>query len=404
MPRVVELVAKVVLLCVVVVGIGGCAARKALDGGWQPVKPSAVGPHGGLLVNGRPILPLMGFYQSPKSFDRAAAMGLNGYLMPGQTPTRQYLDALAARKLYGMVPFAAEAVGHEALVAWLQPHEPDALVDGKPRSTPDEVVAAYETIRKTDPSRPVVLDFSPQFMLRADFAKDRSEQQKRDDYAAYARGGDILTYNVYPIWLHNRPDRIDWVAEAAEDLRTIVGPQKPFFAMIETGKGSKAVPADQQRDVSIDEIRAEVWMALTHGATGIVYFTHQFVPAFSEFAPDAAKQAGIRAINAQITRLAPVLLSGPTERPVVVAFVGGLEASWAAREYGGRLYIFVLNADMGRRGGRVSIAAEGLRPGQSVEVIDEHRTITVERDGSFSDDFGPLGLHIYAVDITADKP
>ncbi|MBN2581659.1 MAG: beta-galactosidase [Planctomycetes bacterium] len=386
----------VVLLGVAMASLGGCTDQGAA---WRPVGHAALGPDRELLVNQRPLLPLMGFYQSVKSFEHAEVMGLNGYFMPGKTPAREYLDALAARKLYGIVLYDPEVTGHAALLAWLQPHEPDALAEGKPRSTPDEVVAAYEAIRKADPSRPVVLDFSPNFMLKAEFAEGRSEQQKREDYAAYARGGDILTYNVYPIWLHNRPERINWVAEAADDLREIVGPDKPFFAMIETGKGSKAVPVDEQRDVSVDEIRAEVWMALTHGATGIIYFTHQFKPSFTEFAPDADKQAGIKAINAQITRLAPILLSGATQRPVVVAFVGGLEASWTAREYKGRLYLFVLNADPQRREGKISIAAEGLRAGQTVEVIDEGRTIKVDRDGSFSDTFGPLGLHIYAMDV-----
>ena len=252
----------------------------------------AVGEQGQVLVT-EPLLPLMGFYQSIKSFDNAKAMGLNGYFMPGQVPAVEYLDALQARGLYGIVLFDEQAVGHPALLAWLQPHEPDVLVDGKPRTSSAEVVAAYEKIRLADPSRPVVLDFSPNFMLRAEFAQGRTEDEKRRDYAAYAAGGDILTDNVYPIWLHNRPDRIDWVAEAADDLRAIAGPRKPFFAMIETGKGSKAVPVEEQRDVSADEIRAEVWMALTHGATGIIYFTHQFKPAFSEFAPDAAKQAAV---------------------------------------------------------------------------------------------------------------
>jgi len=82
MRRMAGLAARMVLLGIAVILIGGCAAPGASIG-WQPVKTSAVGPHGGLLVNGRPVLPLMGFYQSPKSFDHAAAMGLNGYLMPG---------------------------------------------------------------------------------------------------------------------------------------------------------------------------------------------------------------------------------------------------------------------------------------------------------------------------------
>lgn len=361
-----------------------------------------------LRVNGQAFFPLMNFYQSPKSFDHAASAGLNGYFMPGsKPPPKEYLDALWARQLYGVVPFDTEAVGHPALLAWLQPHEPDALKDGTVRTPPEEVVKAYGTIRENDTSRPVVLDFSPNFMLKAEFAQGgMSEDEKRKIYPQFARGGDILTYNVYPIWGHNKPEKMSWVAEAADDLRTLVGDRKPFWAMIETGKGARGIPVDKQHDVSVEQIKAEVWMAITHGATGIIYFTHQFTPKFTEFGPDAAKQAGLRMINDQIACLAPIILSPPPKTGVAVDLHGLntvpprqkslAPAGWMARRHGGYAYVFVLHTGAGGCGA-ADVAVEGLRAGTRVEVHGTRRTIQAD-DGSFTDiGFAPYELRIYRI-------
>src|SRR6185312_11599444 len=39
---------------------------------------------------------------------------------------------------------------------------------------------------------------------------------------------------------------------------------------------------DPNRRPTAAEVRAEVWMALIHGAKGIVYFVHEFEPHFRE--------------------------------------------------------------------------------------------------------------------------
>jgi hypothetical protein len=39
---------------------------------------------------------------------------------------------------------------------------------------------------------------------------------------------------------------------------------------------------------------------------------------------------------------------------------------------------------------------EGLKGGTRVEVVNEDRTLTAG-SGSFADEFGPLGVHIYRI-------
>jgi hypothetical protein len=386
MMRIVAVVSLLVLVC----GLIGCST------------PSGnVADGAALRVGGKPFFPLMNFYQSPASFENAAKMGLNAYFMPGAKPApKEYLDALHQKSLYGIVPFDAAAVGHPALLAWVQPHEPDSafLINKKPEMSPEKMAEAYAAIKKADPSRPVVLDVSPEFMSKAEFAQTLTAAQKREFYPAYARAADILTYNVYPVWGKNKPEKIDWVAEAADDLRALVGPGKPFFAMIETTTGWREIKPEDQKPLTISDIRAEVWMAITHGAKGIIYFTHRFKPTFSEHGLDDARHAELKALNEQITRLAPAILSA--EAPVATKLVleNALATSLLAREHQGQLYLFAQNIDMQRRSGLGTVTVAGLKAGTAIEVVDENRTITAG-DGTFTDHFAPLAVHVYRMKL-----
>jgi hypothetical protein len=382
------------------------ASAPAAKAGLPAIEKVEIGAERGLVVNGKPFFPLMGFYQSPKSFANAAAIGLNGEFYPGGDPApKEYLDALKAAGLYGMVPFDANAVGHPALAAWLLPHEPDsAYLKGKEDMSPAAMLAAYEKIKKADPSRPVVLDFSPGFTSIPD-ESNVPEAKKKEIYPAYAKAADVLTYNVYPIWGFNKPECLDWPAKAADDLKALVGPKKPFFAMIETGKGAPTVPVDQQKDVSADEIRAEAWMAICHGATGIIYFTHQFKPKFNEFGPDANKQAAIRKINDQITELAPALL-GRDMTVITFQSDSNVRLTYMAKQYQGDIFVFALNGDPARRPckGTMYYSAYLNSNSGTAEVVGEGRTIPLQNGEFFTDDFAPLALHVYRLRAAATAP
>ena len=391
-----------IVFAVVLVGGGiveaaGPASAPASRPAFVPIEKVEANAPAALRVNGRPFFPLMGFYQSPKSFQNAKATGLNGYFYPGDKPApKEYLDALKAEGLYGMVPFDASAIGHPALLAWLLPHEPDAAyLKGKEDMSPAAMLAAYERIKKADPSRPVVLDFSPAFTSIPE-ESNLPAGRKKELYPAYAKAADLLTYNVYPIWGFNRPDCIDWPARAADDLKALVGEDKPFLAMIETGKGARGIPEANQAEVSPEEIRAEVWMAICKGAKGIIYFTHQFQPKFNEFGPDAAKQAAIRKINGQIAELAPAILGPAARERITVVGEGGLAVHYTARTCpdSGQTCLFILNGDTNRRAGRVTVTVEGGGEGLIPIVEGEGRILKFAGE-SFTDEFAPLALHVY---------
>lgn len=354
----------------------------------------------GLRVGGQPFFPLMNFYQSPQSFDNAVSMGLNAYFMPGnKPPPKEYLDLLHEKGLYGIVPFDEATVGHPALLAWVQPHEPEKqFLAGKAEMSPESMLAAYRRCKEADPSRPVVLDFAPTFMTALELGKDMSPEKKREIYPAYARAADIVTYNVYPVWGHNRPDKLDWVAEAADDLKALVGSDKPFFAMIETTTGWREIPPEEQKPLSHQDVRAEVWMAVIRGATGVIYFTHRFKPTFSEHGLDAERHAAIKAVNERLTRLAPAILAAPAGVAVRMTMAGDLPCHLKATKHQGAVYVFAQNIDMKRRTGKATFTVAGLKAATAIEVIDENRTLTAG-DGTFTDEFGPLAEHVYRLEL-----
>lgn len=386
----------VFFLAALILILGGCAQEGHLR---EPISLADLGANRELRVNGRAFFPLMNFYQSPASFTNAEAMGLNAYFMPGAKPApKAYLDALWEKRLYGFVPFAEDAVGHPALLGWVQPHEPEKafLLKGKTEMSPQKMLESYAAMKQAAPTRVVAIDFSPEFMADKDVAKELSDAQKRRYYPEYANAADIVTYNIYPIWGHNRPEKIDWVAEAAAELRRLVGHDKPLFAMIETTTGWRKIDPKEQKPLAMEDVRAEVWMAVIRGATGIIYFTHQFKPTFSQHGLDAERHAALKAINDQITRLAPAILSADAADQPTITIEGGLAAQCLAKKTFDGLVIFAQNIDMQRRGGKAVIACKGLKPGTTIEVVDENRTLTADKDG-FTDQFDKLAVHIYRI-------
>jgi hypothetical protein len=109
--------------------------------------------------------------------------------------------------------------------------------------------------------------------------------------------------------------------------------------------------------------------------------------------PEENQQA-LLAINRQLERLAPVILSGEPKTSASFEIEGGLGTRSMTRQHQRDTYVFALNLDMERRSGRGTVKLAGLKAGTRVEVVDEDRSITAD-DGRFGDDFGPLAVHIY---------
>lgn len=263
----------------------------------------------------------------------------------------------------------------------------------EPRATPAAVQAEYRRIKAADPERPVFMTVTGNF--HPHFDKWTAEQRSAL-YPAYFRAADVIGYDIYPIYGWNKPEWIHLVHEAM-DLLAQQTDRRPLYAWIETSKGGQWTgDLARQKDVTPTHIRAEVWMSICRGATGIGYFTHVWKPSYDQFGVPAENRAALREINQQITRLAPAILSPEPAPAATIAADNDVKLDVLARRLGDSVYLFAVNFDERSIPATATIGLPGLTAQTEIEALDEARTIRAEA-GRFRDDFAPLAVHLYRV-------
>lgn len=265
----------------------------------------------------------------------------------------------------------------------------------EPRAQPPETLTKYQAIKAGDAARPVFMTLTGDFHP---LLSKWSDTQRAELYGQYVRAADVIGYDIYPIYGWNKPEWIYLVHDATKLLAEQSGP-RPLYAWIETSKGSQWTgPLERQKDVTPAHIRAEVWMAICGGATGIGYFTHVWKPAYDQFGVPEENRKALRRINDQLARLAPAILGETPRRPVRIRAEGDVKLAALARRHAGDLYIFAVNYDERSREAKARIEIEGLAAGAVIVVVDEDRKLSAEA-GLLRDGFTPLDVHVYRVPL-----
>jgi hypothetical protein len=379
-----------------------CWASRASEADVNRAKaPYAAWTHG--LPTDDDFFPVAVWLQSPANAERYKAAGVNLYVGLWGGPTEEQLAKLKKNGMRVICSQNAVGLNHKddpTIVGWMRGDEPDnaqSLGKGKgygPPVPPADVVAEYEKLRKADPSRPVLLNLG-QGVAWDKYVGRGTRTNHPEDYPQYAKGCDIVSFDIYPA-CHENPDvagKLWMVADGVSRLRKWSDDRKVVWNCIECthigNPDAKATPR---------QVRAEVWMSLVRGSRGLIYFAHQFKPKFIEagMLADEAMLAGVTETNKQIHRLAPVLnspsvpdgvavTSEPTEAPV--------EAM--VKRHGGATYVFAV----GMRGEKAMamFAVVGMKGKAKAEVLDEGRTLDVE-DGVFHDVFQPWDVHLYKIE------
>ena len=324
----------------------------------------------------------------------------NLYVGLWKGPTEEQLAALKSAGMKCVCYQNETGLAHiddETIVAWMHGDEPDnaqSLGSGKgygPPILPEKIIADYERIRKADPSRPVFLNLG-QGVAWDDYVGRGVRRNHPEDYAEYVKGGDIVSFDIYPV-AHSKPEvkgNLWYVPHGVERLRGWAGPKRVVWNCIETtniSADTKATPT---------QMRSEVWMSLIHGSKGIIYFVHQFRPKSNEHAllDDPEMLAAVTDLNAQITRLAPVLNTPPDSQAAKAASSNAeVPVDISSHRVKNDLYVFA--AAMRGNSTTARFTMKGFKSG-TVEVIDEGRTIKVA-GGAFDDAFEPWGVHLYRI-------
>lgn len=348
------------------------------------------------------FFPIGVWLQSPHVAERYRDLGVNLYVGLWEGPTEQQLAALEKASMRAFCAQNEVGLAHDGgvIVGWMQHDEPDnaqrAAAGYGPPTPPFEVVERYEEMRRKDPTRPVLLNLG-QGAAWDGWHGRGTRTNHPEDYPEYLKGCDIGSFDIYPV-THTHDDvkgRLEYVGNGVRRLHAWSGGKKPIFACIATGHVDNASvrPTPEQ-------IRSTVWIAIACGASGIVYFVHEFQPKFVEASvfgyPEIA--AAVKALNAEIAGHAKVL-NGPTVEGVRVhTDPRGRDVAVLVKRDGKALIVFAasmtgepVKATFTLPDGRQS----GRRSGR-VAVLGERRGVLL-KNRRFADRFEPYAVHHYRV-------
>lgn len=345
--------------------------------------------------------PLAVWLQTPSNAPKYQAIGINCYVGLYNGPTEDDLTTLASFGMSTICTQNAVGLAHlndPTIIGWLQPDEPDNAqpqADGSygPPVPAADIISAYDTMVSNDPTRPVYLGLGKG--VADDTWIGRGVPLPWDDYYDYVHGGDISSFDIYPVSSEAEGVEWLWYPSKGVDRLHLWGDRygRIVWNVIETTNisGTTAPTAGQ--------IKSEVWMSIIHGSRGIVYFCHIFSPAFDEtgLLDEPEQKAGVAALNAQITRLAPVLNSSPVPGLVNVETTDSTTpVDIMVRQVHGATYIFAAGMRNAGTTATFTLPTSVLTPAATVSVIDENRTIS-QSGGVFKDDFEAFGVHLYKI-------
>jgi hypothetical protein len=361
------------------------------------------------LPNDEKFFPIAVWLQAPRNAAKYKAIGINLYVALWRGPDEEQLRELADAGM-GVIcsqnEFARRNKDNPTIAAWMHGDEPDnaqSLGKGKgygPPITPEKIVADYQRLRGVDPSRPVLLNLG-QGVAWDNWIGRGVRRNHPEDYPKYVDGGDIVSFDIYPV-VHDSPEiagKLEFVARGVLRLVEWTEGKKPIWSCIECTHISNA-----DKKASPSQVRSEVWMALVRGARGLIYFVHQFQPEFKEAAllDDPEMMKAVTKINGEIRELAPVLNSPSMNNDAVRVETATKPDAAAAKpiavmmkEREKRRYLFAVNLTDAPAKGSFTVAEFSGQ--HRVTVQGEDRSLTMN-DGKFVDQFEPYAVHRYEFD------
>ncbi|MEX0885028.1 MAG: PEP-CTERM sorting domain-containing protein [Phycisphaeraceae bacterium] len=344
-----------------------------------------------------------------------AQMGMNMYWsLGGFGSVEQQLTAIRNAGLYAVAHQTSEMrnllnQNHHLLgtvVGWMQQDEPDnAKSGGNPWRyiRPPEIQDNYDNIRLYDDTRPVFMNLG-QGVAWDGWHGRGTYTNNPQDYPEYQKGADILSFDIYPAQSTNAATAGElWrVAYGVKRLREWTDDDKPVWNIIEASPINTG-----NNEVTPHELRAEAWMSIIHGSTGIGYFVHQFGDGGhtnSLWRNDVLRPA-VTALNAEITGLARVINS-PTIHDVdivqgnvqdSIATTYGIQRFGAMlKEQDGEYYLFTVRMRDSTGLGAFQIDALAGSNWEA-HVLGEDRTLPVTDTGIFFDQYGGWDTRLYHI-------
>ena len=334
---------------------------------------AADGPYPKGLPRTPDSFPMAVWLQSPANAERYRAIGINTYVGLWRGPTEEQLDALDKAGIRLIC-------GQNERSLRFKDRPDDRRLDARRRARQRPVARAGEglraadpagngssrvtdKIRQADPDRPVMLNLGQGVAWDGWYGRGVRTNHP-EDYPEYLKGCDIASFDIYPA-SHEKTEiagNLWYVPQGVDRLRRWTEGRKDVWCCIETTRIDNA-----DRKPTPQQVRSEVWMALIHGARGIIYFAHQFKPKFIEagLLADEEMARGVAAINRQVRELAPVLNSPDvTDGATVASSEERVPIDFVVKRHAGRTYLFAVAMREGETTATFTLAGHGRCPGR----------------------------------------
>lgn len=179
--------------------------------------------------------------------------------------------------------------GHPALLAWY-------INDELGLEWLPKLKERYELVSLLDPNHPAL-----QALCRP------------AEFGEYFETLDVIGPDPYPIPRHPVTMVADWVEEAVEAMRSV----KPVWAILQIFSWRVYSGREEDRDPTYDEMRCMTYLALIHGATGVLYYSYYDLFTIDRKAGlKASKELfeerfdRVRRVVGELRKLAQLILSG----------------------------------------------------------------------------------------------
>ena len=316
-----------------------------------------------LVVDGQPFFPIALWALCSSEIDAKLAQGVNLFMSSSCGKDRDFVHEVAGRALTVVDP-ATAAEGGNGVIGWHYPDEWDNWLPSD--ATPATLDAATPAVR---PPLVTFLTLTNHFYSYAE-----PLPQGRGMYPLLAQTADVLGFDLYPMQSWCNLDAFAHVYDSQRELvRLAAG--KPTYQWIEAAP-MEHCPQPELAPTA-QTVRAETWLAIAGGATGVGYFPNGWTDEIG---------AEIARTDREIRELTPALLA-----PEAEAHADQQAVKVGARVLNGALYVIAVNSSRSLTAANIDVP--DLFGGR-LDVYDEDRQVPAT-NGTFTDLFEPLQVHIY---------
>jgi len=268
------------------------------------------------------------------------------------------------------------------VLGWYTHDEPE--IHG-PSATPKILREEYQEAVKKDPYHPLFIVHCPIGL---------------DAYNTYAGCQDVVMADIYARFIDGggpkNPAFLERIAAWMKVAREASAGREPVITVL-PNFGSQVVgdmgPFDpRSRVATLKEQRAMAYTSVIHGARGLLWFLYYSgSPWYARYTPNVPRSwEALKALAGELRYLDRALLAA--DRSSVLEIENSGDKVYATLRRAGRdTYLIAVSPEPTKQAVRFVI--RGFQP-TYLTALSEDRRLSV-RDGVFSDEFEPYGVHIY---------